>query len=172
MAEARPSGRVLVTLAVIASVAGAAFVACDGTGAYVYYARRYDEPRDCLGPVEALDVFSGTDPGVGCAARCLAVKDPDGGVALYGTTYCGPTPFGAVEEGDSRCAAVRAAVQSTNVCTADAGIKDSGSDAGADAGADTGADAGADTGADAGADTGADAGADTGADASSDATPD
>lgn len=114
-----------VVLTVVLAVA-----ACDGTGAYVYYARRYDEPRDCLDKVEALDVMSGTDPGVGCAARCLSVKDFDGAVSLYGTTTCGPAPFGAnSNESDPRCAAVRAAVTTSNVCKPDSGIKDAGADA-------------------------------------------
>jgi hypothetical protein len=137
------STRAIGTLAALAGVAGVLFVAC-GDGAYVYYARRYDEPRDCLGQVEALDVMTGTDPGLGCAARCVVVRDPDGGVALYGTTACGPTPFGAVAEGDSRCAAVRAAVQATNLCTADSGVKDSGTDSPLDAPSDVTLDASGD----------------------------
>lgn len=125
-----------VVLTVVLAVA-----ACDGTGAYVYYARRYDEPRDCLDKVEALDVMSGTDPGAGCAARCLSVKDFDGAVSLYGTTACGPAPFGAsANEADPRCAAVRAAVTTSNVCKPDSGIKDAGVDAASDSSTDVSSD--------------------------------
>ncbi|CAN5689666.1 hypothetical protein BH09MYX1_BH09MYX1_66640 [soil metagenome] len=126
--------RLLSALVVLAGGASLAFAACDGTGAYVYYGREYDQPRDCLGQVEALDVLSGTDPGFGCAARCIVVKDVDGSSYLYGTTQCGPTPPGAnAQEGDPRCAAVRAAVLSLNLCMPDSGIKEAGVDAAADA---------------------------------------
>ena len=142
--------------------------ACDTTGAYVYFARSYDPDRDCLGDTEALDIMSGDDPGLGCEATCLTVKDPDGSTVLYGTTACGPVPFGANASGsDPRCIDVRSALQNTRLCSADAGRKDSGSDAAPDA-----SDAGADAGTDAGTDAGADAGADAASDASStDASP-
>jgi len=111
--------------------------ACDTTGAYVYFARSYDLDRDCLGKTEALDIMSGNDPGLGCEAHCLTVKDPDGSLAFYGTTACGPTPFGAnATESDPRCVDVRSALASTRLCTPDSGVKDSGGDAVADAAVD------------------------------------
>lgn len=113
--------------------------ACDTTGAYVYSARNYDLDRDCLGKTEGLDIMMGDDPGLGCQPRCLTVKSPDGGTAFYGTTACGPVPFGAnATESDPRCLDVRAALQNTRLCSADAGAKDGGSDASsnADASAD------------------------------------
>ena len=110
------------------------FAACDTTGAYVYFARNYDLDRDCLGKTEALDVMSGNDPGLGCEPRCLTVKDPDGGLAFYGTTACGPAPFGAsATESDPRCLDVRSALASTRLCKPDSGLKDGGSDAAVDA---------------------------------------
>ena len=127
----------------LAAVAIAVIAAC-GDPVYVYFARRYDGSRDCLERVVALDIMSGTDPGLGCAPRCIAVKADDGGVDLYGTTACGPTPLGAnATETDPRCPAVKAAVQSTNLCTADSGIKDAGNDA-MDSSVDSGIDAGSD----------------------------
>jgi hypothetical protein len=132
---------------VIAVVLAAA--ACDSTGAYVYYAREYDDQRDCLKQVEALDVISGTDPGFGCQNRCISVKDVDGSILLYGTTQCGaPPPLSNSTEADPRCPAVRAAVAATNLCKPDSGIKEAGLDAPIESGVDL--DAGADSSSDAG----------------------
>jgi hypothetical protein len=119
--------------------------ACDTTGAYWYLARSYDPARDCLGDTEALDVMSGSDPGLGCRPRCLTVNDPDAGLVFYGTTACGPPPFGAnATESDPRCTDVLSALASTRLCTPDSGLRDSGSDAANDAASDAAADATAD----------------------------
>jgi len=142
-------------------VAAAALLvaACDSTGAYVYYARTYDPDRDCLGQTVALDIMMGDDPGLGCTHQCLTVKDPDSGTVLYGTTACGPVPFGANATGsDPRCVDVLSALQSTRLCSADAGPKDAGKDVAIDAPGD-GSDA-------------SDAGPDAAPDASEDATAD
>lgn len=135
--------------------------ACDTTGAYVYYARSYDLVGGCLGQTVALDVMSGNDPGLGCTPRCLTVPDPDAGTLFYGTTACGPAPFGAdATESDPRCLDVLSALQSTRLCSADGGVYDSGSDAATDAAGDAASDAASDAAAEASPDAAADATAD------------
>ena len=132
-------------------------VACDTTGAYWYLARGYDPARDCLGDTEALDVMSGDDPGLGCQPRCLTVNDPDAGLVFYGTTACGPAPFGAnATESDPRCLDVLSALANTRLCTADSGLRDSGTDAASDA-SDAASDAATEASPDAAADAAADA---------------
>lgn len=147
-------------------VAAAALLvaACDSTGAYVYYARTYDQDRDCLGQTEALDIMAGDDPGLGCTRRCLTVNDPDAGTVLYGTTACGPVPYGVnATESDPRCVDVLVALASTRLCSADAGPKDAGNDVAVDAPIDA---------SDAGPDATPDAAVDAAPEASVDATAD
>ncbi len=70
-------------------------LACDDGSFYAYVGNEYDPSRNCMDPSSALDVFTGSDPGAGCAVTCLTAPDFDGGVHVYVSTECGPTPPGA-----------------------------------------------------------------------------
>lgn len=111
----------LVACAIGASLALA--VACDDTGSYTFVARELD-PRGCLGAVTALDVLSGSLPGLGCKPRCFVshgVNDA-GRTSVFGTTMCGAAPPSFdTTEADPRCTVAKAAVSRGDLCLADGG---------------------------------------------------
>ncbi len=79
-------------------------LACDDGSYYLFNGSEYDPTNDCLDPPAALDVFEGNDPGATCTRICVtkpitvidANGDPqDGGIEVFVSTECGPTPPGA-----------------------------------------------------------------------------
>lgn len=116
--------------------------ACDAGGAYLYTAHTYDSKQDCVGTTESIDVFEGPDPGSTCGAKCLAAAD--GGLPVYATTMCGPTPAPADLSGaNPECAGALAALARGDFCLdgggstnpLDASAEDGAAEAGLDASA-------------------------------------
>lgn len=158
-------GRAGLVLSGALAAGAMSFGACDDTGDYLFLARQLDESRGCLGDEAAIDVISGSDPGLGCAARCFVSKELDdaGGYPVFATTMCGPAPLtyaeSPVTDGglDPRCVVALAAVSRSDICLpdggdtnpADGGAPDALMEAGFDSGGADAAEAGA---ADAGAD--------------------
>ncbi len=107
----------------VALAAFAFTLACDDTGSYTFVARELSA-RGCLGSVTALDVLSGSDPGLGCKPRCFVshTTNDAGNLPVYGTTMCGAAPKGFdATETDSRCATAKSAVSRGDLCLADGG---------------------------------------------------
>lgn len=109
--------------------------ACDASGAaYLYTGNLYDPQRGCVSNLGIIDVMEGPDPGSGCGAKCLAAND--GGLPVYVTTMCGPTPIVADVSGSNpACTPALAALARGDFCLDGGGstnpINDSG-DAGPD----------------------------------------
>ena len=92
--------------------------ACDSGSYYLYTGHAYEPQRDCVSDLVALDVEIGSDPGATCGAKCLAApNEVDGGVQVYATTMCGPTPAGADMSGTNpQCANALAAFNRGDFC--------------------------------------------------------
>ena len=78
-------------------------LACDDGSYYLFDGSEYDPTQDCLEPSSEIDVFQGNDPGASCNPICIVEPitaidsngDPqDGGLAVFISTECGPTPPG------------------------------------------------------------------------------
>jgi len=91
-------------------------LACDASGAaYLYSGNLWEPPRGCIDPTSIIDVAEGTDPGAGCAAKCLAASD--GGLPVYVTTMCGSPPIVANVSGSNpACAPALAAFARGDFC--------------------------------------------------------
>ena len=94
-----------------------AFAGCDTESYYLYTAHQYDPKLGCVTDLAVLDVEIGPDPGSSCAAKCVTAPDSDGGVAVYASTMCGPTPYGADISGThADCAPALAALAGQDFC--------------------------------------------------------
>jgi hypothetical protein len=110
------------SLAVLVASAAAIAAACDATSYYLYTGHEYDAQRGCVSDLVAIDVDIGSDPGSACNPTCLTgptyvVDGGDGGVTVYATTMCGPTPAGADPSGGNpACPAALAALARQDFC--------------------------------------------------------
>lgn len=94
-----------------------AFAGCDTESYYLYTGHLYEPNADCVTDLAVLDVEIGTDPGASCAAKCVTAPDDEGGVAVYASTMCGPTPYGADISGtNANCAPALAALARQDFC--------------------------------------------------------
>jgi hypothetical protein len=127
----------------IGALAVAISVACGSASSHIFLGRPYDDQRQCLGDTAGVDVVSGPDPGLGCAATCLIGK-LDETSTVYVSTACAPFPMFFDTSGtDPRCAGALAASARSDICNADGGSSnpiEAGSDSSSDSSVvDTGA---------------------------------
>ncbi|WP_394824200.1 hypothetical protein [Pendulispora albinea] len=121
--RARRAHLALLTLplAVVALVVTAA--SCDD-GSHPYNAQQFDRQRRCLGPAVSLDVVTGSDPGAGCAVKCLVPRSASGkaDTPLYVSTQCPPYPALFDTSGTQPgCDEAIAAMERGDHCLADGG---------------------------------------------------
>jgi hypothetical protein len=103
---------------------------CDAGASYLYTGNLFDAQRSCVSQTGYIDIMEGTDPGSGCAAKCLAPAE--GGLPVYVTTMCGPTPIVADVSGTNpACSPALAAFARGDFCL-DGGGSTNPLDAGAD----------------------------------------
>jgi len=104
----------MIRWALFAALAGSA---CDSTSYYLYTAHQYEPALGCVDDLSAIDVDIGDDPGATCGAKCLTAPDDDGGVTVFASTMCGPTPVGADTSGvNPDCAPALAALARSDFC--------------------------------------------------------
>jgi hypothetical protein len=98
------------------AVAGAAWLACDGTDLHIFIAGQYLAKLDCVTPGEAVDVEDGPPTDASCDASCVVPFDSDGSV--YVTGACAPFPPGDTVGGDASplCTKAIAAARRGDLC--------------------------------------------------------